>query len=112
MATIQQTQSDFNAIELLFQLFLMVWSVVFVSLFCELGEMISKQYDEVDQQLFECNWYKFPVEIQRMLIIFTANTQQPVRILGYGNVLCTRDTLKKVNFCYEFMMTELMVYDF
>lgn len=92
-----QTQDDWNAIELLFQLFLMVWSFVFVSLFCELGEMTLERYEKVDQQLFNCKWYKFPIEIQRMLVIVIANSQQPVTICGYGNIVCTRDALKKVN---------------
>lgn len=43
----------------------------------------------------QCDWYSFPIDIQRMHIIVMVNTQQPVAILGYGNVECTLETLKK-----------------
>lgn len=92
----KQSQNDSVTIELFFQLFLMVASIAFVVLFCELGEMLSKAYDQIDQQLFNCNWYKFPNEIRRMLLVVIANVQQPVTICGYGNILCGRDTLKRV----------------
>lgn len=108
VALFKQTQADSNAIELLFQSFLMVWSFVFVSLFCELGEMISEEYEEIDQRLFECNWHKFPIEMQRMFVIATVNFQQPVYIRGYGDILCTRETLKKVSFRCEFGTLELI----
>lgn len=96
MSFLQKTQANVNPIEFLQQILLMLISFVFVSLFCELGELISEQYEKVDLQLFECKWYRFPIQIQRELVIVIANVQQPVYIYGYGNVLCTRDTLKEV----------------
>lgn len=80
---------------------MVVSSIVYVLLLCELGEMVSNAYEKVDQQLFNCNWYQFPTEMQRMLVTAIANIQQPVTIRGYGNIICNRDTLKKVKARYH-----------
>lgn len=71
-------------------------SLQYVILFCELGEMVTRHYDKVDQILLSCKWYKFPIEIQRILVIAIQNIQQPVVIVGYGNIVCRRETFKKV----------------
>lgn len=66
--------------------------------FCELGEMVCKEFETFDNELNQCNWYAFPLKIQQIFIIFMVNTQQPTTVRGYGNILCTRETFKKVIF--------------
>lgn len=68
-----------------------------VFLFCELGEQVAKQFKIFEDELCECNWYSFPIEMQQMFPIVIMNTQQPVNIRGYGNTLCTREAFRKVN---------------
>lgn len=68
----------------------------YLYMFCELGEKVSKQFEMFDDALSQCNWYAFPLKIQRILIIFMANSQDPAFLRGYGNILCTRETFKKV----------------
>lgn len=75
----------------------MMWSFLFVTLLCELGEMITSEYDKVDKLLLTSKWYEFPIKMQRMLVMMTVNAQKSVSIRVYGNIVCKRTTLKKVN---------------
>lgn len=74
----------------------MFWTFAFVLIFCELGEMVTSQFDAFNDALERCNWYSFPIEIQQMMIIVLANAQQPITIRAFGNIICTRETFKKV----------------
>ena len=73
-----------------------VWVVEFIFMICEPGERMSNEFDVFGEELGRCNWYLLSPEMQRIYLIFLLDTQQPVNMKSYGNVLCTRDTFKKV----------------
>lgn len=75
---------------------LVFWSFVVMLLFCFLGEMVTHQFNMFNETLNNTNWYLFPNELQRMLVIFMSITQQSTLIRGYGNNECTRDAFKQV----------------
>lgn len=74
----------------------MFWAFAFIFLLCDSGEMVTKQFDEFDEKLFQCDWYSFPIEIQRLYLNFNLISQHSTHIQGYGGVFCTRDNFKKV----------------
>lgn len=74
----------------------MFWAFAFLFLLCEFGEMVTKRFDEFNEQLFQCNWYSFPIEVQILYLKFSLYPQKPTYIRGYGGILCTRDNFKKV----------------
>lgn len=76
----------------------MFWTFAFVLIFCELGDMVSSQFVVFNDSLERLNWYLFPIEMQKMMIIVMAKTQQPALLRGFGNIVCTRETFKKVIF--------------
>lgn len=82
--------------ELSMALIIFISGCIMIFTYCELGQMVNNQFEMFSDELDQCNWYTFALKMQQMLIIFTANAQQPTMIRGYGNVLCTRETLKKV----------------
>lgn len=67
-------------------------------MFCELGQRITDKFEEINDEIGRWNWYKLPLSVQKILPILLSGTQQPVTLRGYGNVLCTRETLKNVRF--------------
>lgn len=72
-------------------------SFVVIFIYCEFGEAVIKHFNKFDDELYQSTaWYLFPIEVQRMLLIFMADSQQPLRIRGYGNIECTRDAFKTV----------------
>lgn len=83
---------SFNSITKIFDEFVLIF------LLCELGETVTSQFELLNDELYQCDWYLFPVRMQQMFVTFMKCTQQTVLIRGYGNTLtqCTRETYKKV----------------
>lgn len=59
--------------------------------------MLIRQFYRFNDALLQSNWYRFPIDTQKMLLIVVANAQQPIIIQGFGNIACTREVFKKVN---------------
>lgn len=72
--------------------------MVFVLIYClcELGQKVTSYFGAFNTELCRCHWYFFPMKVQRMLVVFISDTQQPVFIKSSGNILYTRKVLKKV----------------
>lgn len=87
-----------NFLELLQTFGNVLAAFVLIFFLCELGEMVTNQYEFLNDQMYQCDWYSFPIGMQRMFVTFMSFTQQPVLIHGYGNTLtqCTREIFKKV----------------
>lgn len=82
---------------MVFTLIMMI--VTFSTFFamCEFGEMVRKQFEIFDMELCGCNWYTFPIELQKLLLAFLPCTQRLRTIQGYADTQCTRDAFKRVN---------------
>ena len=93
-------ENQLNAMDLCRTLFLTFWSVAFIFFFCEFGERVTYQFEMFNHELDLCNWYLYPIEMQRMLIIVVANAQQSMFVRGYGNLACVRDAFKRVNILF------------
>lgn len=50
-----------------------------------------------DVELFQCNWYAYPIETQKLLLTFMSSTQRSKILHGFGNIQCTRNAFKSVN---------------
>lgn len=51
---------------------------------------------ELNDEIYQCDWYLFPYHIQRMLPMILINTQQRVVLQGFGNIVFLRETFKEV----------------
>lgn len=76
---------------------MVIWSFVLIFLFSELGERLTNQFNEINKEILDYDWYAFPISIQKLIPTILTGTQDPVVIRGYGNINCTRDTFKQVN---------------
>lgn len=85
---------------LLSQIWLMSWSFFQIYIFCQFGEIITGEFMKLGNNIYQSDWYTFPSEIQRTLTTLLINTQQPVVIVGFGNIVCTCETYKKVIFFF------------
>ena len=92
-----QSQGAVNPIEMLQPIVFVFWSFIFIFIFCNFGEMFTKNFNEVNYAMAECDWYQFPIDIQRHLPIILINTQQTVMLQGFGNIDLSRDTFKRVS---------------
>ena len=72
------------------------WAFAFIVFFCEFGHHVHNSFDDLNAAIDQLNWFRFPLKIQKMLPIIMTGCQHPKSIKGYGDVLCIRDTSKKV----------------
>lgn len=85
-----------NRIDTIIAALLAIWGVEFIFLVCEPGEWMTKQFETFSQGLEQCNWYKLSIELQQMYLIFLADAQQEKQVKAYGDIVCSRETFKKV----------------
>lgn len=77
---------------------LLFWAFFTIFMYCEFGEMVTGQFELLNDELKNCDWYNFPIQFQQMFVIVLANAHLPVTIHGFGKILCIRDVMKKVFF--------------
>lgn len=75
---------------------LMFWSFILVYVFCEKSEMIANQFKQFEEELCQCKWYLYSVQLKRIYIIVVANAQLPTTVHGFGNIVCARESMKRV----------------
>lgn len=71
------------------------WSYVQLFIICDASEHVTHRFEEIDLYN-QCKWYEFPSNVRRSMPIIIANTQRPIVISAFGNILCTRETFKMV----------------
>lgn len=96
--------------EIISTLFIGFWSFVAIFCTCELGEQVADTFIKFNDEIGQCRWYTFPIELQRMLATVILNAQQPVIIQGYGRALCTRNAFNKVKSASSSLSVAIMSY--
>lgn len=92
-----------NPNEIVFTLFMIFYSFIAILGFCSLGEVVTNRFDTFNEELCNKNWYLFPSELQRMLVIFMSIVQKSVIIHGSGKAACRLEAFKKVkSFAIQF----------
>lgn len=94
-----------NRIDIIVIILLLFWAFSIIFLYCEIGERVTHEFNEFNEQFCQCNWYSFSIEMQRMFIIVMSNTQRPAIIQGYANTVCTRDAFKQVRRVGRFVLS-------
>lgn len=101
ICSISQSDEHLNNIELIRIVFLVLASFVVIGIACEFSARLTNQFETICDALLQCNWYLYPIKLQKMLIMVIVNVQQPVQVAGFGNMKCSRDSFKQVQFCIE-----------
>lgn len=72
------------------------WSIACIFLFCEFGNMVTIEFEDLNEIIGQLNWYSYPNDVQRMMPIIMIVAQESVIIHGYGNIACVRESFVKV----------------
>lgn len=75
---------------------LIFWVLGTIFIDCEFGEKMTNQFEMFGEELERCDWLLLSIEMREVYLIFLLDTQQPKTIHGYGGIVCSRDTYKKV----------------
>lgn len=71
-------------------------ATLIISISCELGQRGSNAFDEILDEFDGFNWYKFPLETQRLLPMLIAEAQLPVEVEVFGSITCCRYVMQTV----------------
>lgn len=64
-------------------------------LVCDMSQTMSKQFEKLSDEVWNLDWYLFPIDMQGIILISMANRrQQAVAIEGFGNIQCSWETFK------------------
>lgn len=74
----------------------MFWSFGLMFFLSNSGQGVTDRFDGICNQIYQCNWYLFPIKVKQMLPTMMIATQKPAILCGIGNILCSRDAFKKV----------------
>lgn len=75
----------------------LLWQFLSNLVYCEFGENVTHHFNLFDDELERCNWYLFPIDLQRLILITMLGSQQPEVIQGFANTACTRIAFKRVS---------------
>lgn len=65
-------------------------------LYCYFGKSATDSYAKMADRLFESDWQKLPIELQKYLILMIANMQRPLYYHGFGIAALDLETFIKV----------------
>lgn len=86
-----------DLIEISLTLMIVFWVFGFLSIISESSQRVTDQFVAFGEELERCDWLMLSKKMQGMYLIFLSNIQQKTYIKCYGNILCSRETFKKVN---------------
>lgn len=97
-------QDNQSILDVVLSVAILLWAFAFNLLMCEPGQRVTNQYARIGDELSTCDWHLFPIQLQRLYLIFFMNTQQPVHIQCFSGITSSRETLKKVIFNLTYKM--------
>lgn len=71
-------------------------SIIFILIFCEVGEKVSQMFVEIDREIIHIQWFWFPIEVQRYFVIILSFGQKTVCLNGFGSISGSREVFKHV----------------
>lgn len=96
VASKRKSDDHSNVTVMILPLVSIFWSFALIFTYCELSQMITTEFDMFNVELCEYKWYLCSIDMQRMLLIFMSNTQQPIALEGFGNIVCSRNSFINV----------------
>lgn len=68
-----------------------------IFVYCYYGLMATESYEDMAQCLFESNWRKLSVELQKYIILMIQNTQRSLYYHGFEIFILNLETYLKVS---------------
>lgn len=77
-------------------LFQIIGAFFFLLVTCEFGGRMTIAHDDIDTAILQLSWYRFPVELKKLLPILMSMSQKEIELRGMGSVACSRETFQRV----------------
>lgn len=72
-------------------------SYIWLFVFCYFGEKVTGAFDKLSDCIYQTDWYRFPVELRKYVVIMLLFAQKPVYMLAFKKFQCTLRTFEQVN---------------
>lgn len=89
-------QAHSASVVLLDSLFLGLIAVFFVFVSCEINQRAEIGFNIIDETIGQLDWYRYPNNVQRMMVPVLIYAQKPAAIMVFGSISCDRAQFKKV----------------
>lgn len=90
-------QSSFEVDKILFQIVCITASLMWPYLYCYYATFACDRVASIGDTVYNSNWYKQSVEMQRRNILIIAYSQQPVHFTGFNLFPCTLEIFGHVS---------------
>lgn len=70
--------------------------ICFIFVMCFFGKMATESFEKMSYCLFEFDWHRLPVHLQKYFILMIGNTQRPLFYHGFGICILNLETFTKV----------------
>lgn len=63
---------------------------------CHFANLTTDHVANISYAAFESDWYEYPVDVQKYILLIMARSQNPVYFNGLGLLDCTLESFGKV----------------
>ncbi|XP_031638083.1 odorant receptor 85c-like isoform X2 [Contarinia nasturtii] len=64
--------------------------------YCYFGKLSSLSYEQMAYSLYEFNWQRLPVKLQKYLVLMIGNMHRPIFYHGFGFFILNLETFTKL----------------
>lgn len=96
----QSTTEQFNLSTIFIAAFTLFYIIEVLFVLCYFGNILTISLVSVSDTIYKSEWYNYPTDCQRFLIIMIRRAHKPYRISAFGLMPCTLENFKSV--CCEY----------
>lgn len=91
-----KSASNFEPKVLLFDMSCLLCALFWPALICSYGTFATDRIEYVADTAYDSNWYEYPMEVRKHIILCILRAQEPVYFMGHGVVRATLEVFGKV----------------
>lgn len=89
-------QSEFNLGVLGMDIMALFGSLMWASFYCYFGNLATDHVSAIGDAAYNLNWFEYPVQIQKYVILIIARTTRRVEFSGFQLITCSMEMFGKV----------------
>lgn len=103
-----QSASNFQPKVLLFDMSCLLCALFWPALICYFGTFATDRIELVADMAYDTNWYEYPVDVRKHIVLVIARAQMPVYFMGHGVVRATLEVFGKVYSTHYYELSSLV----
>lgn len=72
------------------------YDILCLFVYCYFGKLATESFLNMSDGLYQSNWFKLPVNLQKYFVPMIQNTQRPLYYHGFGIAVLNLETFTKV----------------